>query len=431
VEGSRVATAAPNSSPEGLAPVRHHLGVESLEPGLYQLVITGPESTYWVEQFTPSTRVLEEDDAASQPRAAFDVEPADPVTEAPVTVEATAATDGDGTIETYEWRFGAEGEGRTVTTRAATATHTFHEPGEYPVALTVTDDDGNADTVTRAVSVAPAPAGDTGVRLDTARRTTGDCVHVDDNRLPSERSTDEADRSPAADDPADSSEEEFEEFEEEGLYCTVYDPEPPRLEAGERIRYDVVVADANTGIDAAAFTVEVSDGSVADVTDVTLGPDATTGREADVRLPADTVTVTDDDLRERLGDARGRTVVATITVEAERGGTTDLVLSDADLRNPRGDAYTVTSETGAALAVADRGPPPLGDGARGPTDPDGDGRYEDVNGNGVVTLADVTLLFADFDDDAVTDHPDAFDFNDNGRLSLADVTRLFEAVQQR
>ena len=55
--------------------------------------------------------------------------------------------------------------------------------------------------------------------------------------------------------------------------------------------------------------------------------------------------------------------------------------------------------------------------ASAPRDPDNDGRYEDVNGNGRIDFSDVTLLFNNLD--TVTDYlPAAFDFNKNGRMRL-------------
>ena len=73
------------------------------------------------------------------------------------------------------------------------------------------------------------------------------------------------------------------------------------------------------------------------------------------------------------------------------------------------------------------GLPPVG-GDSPPTDPDGDGRYEDVNGDGEVTYADVVDLFENFDGSAVQDNPDAYDFNGNGRLDFDDITALFRSL---
>lgn len=63
-----------------------------------------------------------------------------------------------------------------------------------------------------------------------------------------------------------------------------------------------------------------------------------------------------------------------------------------------------------------------------PTDPDHDGLYEDVNGNGRADFADVVLLFNELDWWAVHEPIAAFDFNANSRADFADVVRLFERL---
>ncbi|AKU08200.1 S8 family serine peptidase [Haloferax gibbonsii] len=65
-----------------------------------------------------------------------------------------------------------------------------------------------------------------------------------------------------------------------------------------------------------------------------------------------------------------------------------------------------------------------------PTDPDGDGRYEDVNGDGNVTLADVQTLFAHRDAGTVEGSREAFDFSGNGRVNVADVQALFAKIRE-
>lgn len=67
------------------------------------------------------------------------------------------------------------------------------------------------------------------------------------------------------------------------------------------------------------------------------------------------------------------------------------------------------------------GPPPIGDSDSPPTDPDGDGLYEDIDGDGEVTDSDGETFFKHFEDSAIQDNPDAFDFNGNGRLDLDDI----------
>ncbi len=76
------------------------------------------------------------------------------------------------------------------------------------------------------------------------------------------------------------------------------------------------------------------------------------------------------------------------------------------------------------------GPPPIGSGPGGaaPTDPDGDGTFEDVNGNGRLDYDDVTLLFKHIEDDSIQLNVDAYDFNENGRIDYDDVTELYGEI---
>ncbi|WP_226023133.1 hypothetical protein [Halomicrobium salinisoli] len=100
--------------------------------------------------------------------------------------------------------------------------------------------------------------------------------------------------------------------------------------------------------------------------------------------------------------------------------------------------YMSSSEVGQDLAAAigeqdddgdDDRPPAVGDSDARPTDPDGDGLYEDLNGNGETDYSDVVRYFDNMDDPAMTDHVDAYDYNGNGEVDFADLVDLFGQVQ--
>lgn len=71
-------------------------------------------------------------------------------------------------------------------------------------------------------------------------------------------------------------------------------------------------------------------------------------------------------------------------------------------------------------------------GEAAPTDPDGDGRYEDVTGDGVATPGDATVLFnAVFDRNPVLrDNAALFDFTGDGQVTAGDATVLFAETFQ-
>ncbi len=66
--------------------------------------------------------------------------------------DGTGSSDADGTIASYAWTFG---DGASST--SATPNHTYAGAGTYSVKLTVTDNDGATDSVTKSVTVTAPP----------------------------------------------------------------------------------------------------------------------------------------------------------------------------------------------------------------------------------------------------------------------------------
>jgi hypothetical protein len=84
------------------------------------------------------------------------------------------------------------------------------------------------------------------------------------------------------------------------------------------------------------------------------------------------------------------------------------------------------SSTGsvAVTNASTDGPGALAPSLAAPTDPDGDGLYEDVTGDGRFSIVDVAAFLDLFDDEAVTAQPRPFDFNDDGEIDILDVATL-------
>ncbi len=90
-----------------------------------------------------------------------------------------------------------------------------------------------------------------------------------------------------------------------------------------------------------------------------------------------------------------------------------------------------SSDLGLKFARADLPGPVVSavpGGAGRPTATDGDGVYDDVNGNGRRDFADVVLYFNQMTWIAANEPPGLFDYTGNGRIDFADVVRLFERL---
>jgi PKD repeat protein len=81
-----------------------------------------------------------------------------------------------------------------------------------------------------------------------------------------------------------------------------------------------------------------------------------------------------------------------------------------------------------AVEIRERTVDPVTAAATPPTDPDEDGEYEDVDGDGRASFRDVVVLFANLDDPAVRADPGAFDFDGDGDVSYADVVAFFRRL---
>ena len=73
---------------------------------------------------------------------------------------------------------------------------------------------------------------------------------------------------------------------------------------------------------------------------------------------------------------------------------------------------------------------PIGNFDEAPKDPDGDGVYEDVNGDGDVNVGDAQAIFSNTADPVIQNNPDAFDFNGDGSVNVGDAQALFAIDQE-
>jgi PKD repeat protein len=87
------------------------------------------------------------------PVPSFTYAPSTPLTKSDVTFDGSLSTDSDGRIVSYAWNFGDGSQGS-----GAVVKHSYSSAGSYTVTLTVTDDRGQAASLSQTVGVATTAA---------------------------------------------------------------------------------------------------------------------------------------------------------------------------------------------------------------------------------------------------------------------------------
>jgi hypothetical protein len=197
--------------------------------------------------------------------------------------------------------------------------------------------------------------------------------------------------------------------------------------AGSTETFDVVVDSADGGVGVYSATVSVSDAGVGSISEVSFHESADP-ETADATISSDGSAATLEAALLDTDDA-GDVVVATVTVTGESAGQTDLSVDVTALGDESGQSYDVTSTSGATLTVVDL--PPVDDDdddAAVPNDIDDDGVYEDIDGNGELTVADVQMLFAQRNSNNVVGYGEYYDINDDGDFDIVDVQALWNEL---
>lgn len=81
-----------------------------------------------------------------------------------------------------------------------------------------------------------------------------------------------------------------------------------------------------------------------------------------------------------------------------------------------------------SLYTVEPTPPAIDDDTSVPTDPDGDGVYEDVNGDGRFNIIDVADFLDHYTDETVQNNADQFNFDGEGGVTILDVNTLLDQV---
>ncbi len=136
-----------------------------------------------------------------------------------------------------------------------------------------------------------------------------------------------------------------------------------------------------------------------------------------------TAVISGADLGESVSEGATEVELATVTLAGQSDGETDVGVDVSNLDGNAGDEVPVSTQS-ATLTVVSPGP----DWPEGATDPDGDGLYEDLNGNGEADYQDVVRYFNELASDGMGRNAQYYDYNGNGEIDYDDLVTLFEAI---
>jgi V8-like Glu-specific endopeptidase len=216
---------------------------------------------------------------------------------------------------------------------------------------------------------------------------------------------------------------EFDESNNEACTDTRVTVEEPEDVPPVEIPVDVVLTDLSNGLQRYNLTVYAPEGSV--ITSVETGavsPLQVVAGGPDFSF----ATVRAADLAQQVGEGEESVVLFTVTVRGERVSAESLSVEATDLTDDRGEPIppSALALEGQSTSPFDGGVP--GVGGDPPGDLNGDGLYEDVDGDGEATFDDaVDLAFADFA--TINENPAqqaALDFDGSGEVDFGDAIGL-------
>jgi len=285
--------------------------------------------------------------------------------QAPLAVQFTDRSTGP--VTAWGWDFG---DGAASSEQHPE--HTYLQAGTYTVSLTVTGD-GQSDTLIRGGYISVESAGEVDANL-------------------------------------------------------TFVPAGATLAPGTETAFSIFMDRAAAGIAGYTITVSLDDPAIGEITAVSFP--AWAGLKSNGTLPADSVWIRAVDLEGNAGI--GNITLCTVTVRGDTEGTTTLsILDNATLEDREGGIYTfatvpATLTVGAAAVFPF--PKPDGTSYPAPTDPDGDGLYEDVDGNGRIGFNDVVVYYTNLQFVEDNQPLEAFDYDGNGRIGFNDVIVLYGMI---
>jgi PKD repeat protein len=202
-----------------------------------------------------------------------------------------------------------------------------------------------------------------------------------------------------------------------------FDPLKSTASTGSTTTISLTLDSAPDGLSGYNLTVSLSDPSIAEILSVSFPAWANVHDTS--TLPSGSVRMKAADLADGVKSGDTNTLLGTLTIRGDADGTCDIVVTVTKMDDDSGNSINPGTVSGTIEVTSII---PLPGQSNSPTDPDRDGAYEDLNGNGNIDFDDVVQYYTHMEWIEANEPFHYFDFNGNGRIDFDDIVELFGEV---
>jgi hypothetical protein len=203
--------------------------------------------------------------------------------------------------------------------------------------------------------------------------------------------------------------------------------ESKRVRPGEEVELGIILIQAPKGLQKYSVVISLTDEAVARIKGVE-------SVAIDKRF-LQVVRQTNSSIEFRVADFKDEVkagvkhlTLATLTLEGVKQGRTMLEIKIKVMTDDEGKSIKPTVQYGELKVITYLAP--LEEGVESPQDLDGDGLYEDTDGDGVLTFKDAITLAFNLKSRTVLENPKAFDFDGDGDVDFDDAAALAFLVEK-
>jgi hypothetical protein len=201
-----------------------------------------------------------------------------------------------------------------------------------------------------------------------------------------------------------------------------FSPQNVELQPGSSQNVQIMMSEVpSVGLSGSNITVSVLDPAVANITAVSSPAWNGIPGNSTSTIPSSSVWIKAVNFGQiHPGDTN--VSLGNITITGKSAGTTNLSIVPTAIEDNVGDPINADVITGNIHVVLI---PVFPGCTKTPTDPNNDGFYEDINGNGRLDFADVVTYYNNMAWITQNGMVAYFDYNKNGRIDFNDVVRLY------